>query len=119
MDLLSMRNFKKDTGQCLWSTLIDFLRVYAASEGKGALDRMSDIYHVVDFETASYIFFHLIEREHKVPLEEIQDAMFRVGWLVNSTDSDMAEPWPLVMALLAHEINSEFNEVSPPKKSDT
>lgn len=111
-----MKAFKQSTGKCLWSVLIDFLQCYAKTTKLNAIDRMSELYKVVDFETASYVFYHLIEKDKNIPLEEIQDSMFRVGWLVNSTGDDGAEPWPIVLAKVAFDINEQFNEQSPEKK---
>jgi hypothetical protein len=116
MDLGSMKAFKQSTGKCLWSVLIDFLRCYSSTTKMSAIDRMSELYKVVDFETASYVFYHLIDKDANIPLEEIQDSMYRVGWLVNSTGDDAAEPWPIVLAKVAFDINTDFNEMKPEKK---
>lgn len=116
MDLGSMKAFKQSTGNCLWSVLIDFLQCYSKTTKLSAIDRMAELYKVTDFETASFVFYHLIEKEQNIPLEEIQDSMFRVGWLVNSTGDDGADPWPIVLAKVAFDINNQFNEMQPEKK---
>ena len=45
-----------------------------------------------------------------IPVEEVQDSMFRVGFLPSDRDDDMSEPYQLVFASLALEINKTFNE---------
>jgi hypothetical protein len=94
------------------------MECYGDSVGDSAVTRMRKLYEVVDFETAAHLFHSLIRAEDKnIPLQEIEDAMFKVGWLPTERDSDMSEPWPFVLVPLSHEINRQFEtDVSELKK---
>jgi hypothetical protein len=118
MSLGAMKQFKQATGKDLWCTLLQFMECYAESADQSLVARMRKLYEVVDFETASHIFHSLIRAEDKsIPLIEIEDAMFKVGWLPTERDGDMSEPWPFVLVPLAHEINKQFEmDASEAKK---
>ena len=109
MSLAAMKQFKQATGKDLWCTLIQFLECWHDSAGKSQLTRARKAYEVVDFETASHVFHSLIQAEDKsIPLIEIEDAMFKVGWLPNDHTGNMSDPYPLVLVALGHAINKQF-----------
>lgn len=117
MSLGAMKQFKQATGKDLWFSLLQFLEVFNDNRQKGALPLCRALYGIMDFETASRAFHCLVNGGGgKVPLIEIEDAMFRVGWLPNDEDGDFREPWPLVMAQLAAECNQQLRsqEVKKP-----
>ena len=104
-----MKQFKQATGKDLWCTLLQFMECYALSNEDATLIRIRKLYEVLDFETAAQLFHALIRAENKsIPLEEIEDGMFKVGWLPSEREDNMSEPWPLVLVLLSHEINKQF-----------
>ena len=106
-----MKNFKEATDKDLWFSLLHFLEVWTLSADDPILTRIRKVYEVVDFETAAYLFHSMIKTEDKsIPLSEIEDSMFKVGWLPNEREGDMSDPWPLVMVKVAHDINSQFSE---------
>jgi len=51
-----------------------------------------------------------------ISLAEIEDGAERVSWTVNDKPDDLSEPWPIVMLLLALDINSYICENLPAKK---
>ncbi len=118
MSLGAMKQFKQATGKDLWCTLLQFMEVYAESKDESLVVRMRKLYEIVDFETAAHLFHSLIRTEDKsIPLEEIEDAMFKVGWLPTDRPGDMSEPWTFVLVPIAHEINKQFEmDVSNLKK---
>lgn len=118
MSLGAMKQFKQATGKDLWCTLLQFMERYALTKDESIVSRMKKLYETVDFETASHLFHSLIRAEdNSIPLIEIEDAMFKVGWLPTERDGDMSEPWPLVLVVIAHEINKQFEQdVSELKK---
>ena len=118
MSLGAMKQFKQSRGKDLWCTLLQFMECYSESKEESILSRMRKLYEVVDFETASHVFYSLIRAENKeVPLVEIEDAMFKVGWLPTDREGDMSEPWPYVLAAVAFEINKQFEvDASEAKK---
>jgi len=109
MSLGAMKQFKQATGKDLWCSLLQFMECYALSGEDSALVRIRKLYEVLDFETAAQLFHALIRAEDKsIPLEEVEDGMFKVGWLPSDRADNMSEPWPLVLVLLSHEINKQF-----------
>jgi hypothetical protein len=109
MTLGAMKQFKQSTGNDLWCKLLQFMECYAETSGEPVVTRMRRLYEVIDFEAASHLFYSLIRAEDKsIPIEEIEDAMFKVGWLPTQREGDMSEPWPLVLVVVAHEINKQF-----------
>lgn len=116
MSLGAIKQFKQKTGLDLWGLLLSFVDTYNKTSKNTTLERMKDLYNVCDFETASYAFHALIEKNHKASIEDIQDGMFRVGWLPTERKGDLTEPWPLVMVVAAFEIDSQFSEIDSPKK---
>lgn len=118
MSLSAMRQFKRDAGKDLWYTLVSFLECYALNSDDADLTLMRKLYAVVDFETASHVFHCLAKEEDSyIELEQIQDAMFRVGWRPNNED-EFAQPWPLIMVQVATQIDKTFNEVIAVKKKE-
>lgn len=82
---------------------------------------MRALYQCVDFETASEAFHALVKQgDSSIELEQIQDAMFRVGWRpVEDEDSDFIQPWPLILFDVANKIDQEFRAtVSDIKKKE-
>lgn len=110
MTLGAMRQFKERTNKDLWFTLVDVWYTYANSTEQTALGRLKDIYEVVDFDTAAEVFHALIKAEESsIPLDEVRDGMFRVGWLPTDRDGEMSEPWPIVMVKAATDVDAQFS----------
>ncbi|OEU76780.1 MAG: hypothetical protein BA864_05210 [Desulfuromonadales bacterium C00003093] len=117
LTLDAMKSFKSATGKDLWCSLLQFTECWRTSDGDGALTRVRKLYEVMDFETASQLFYAMIKPLNKsIPLAEIEDAMFRVGWLPSDREDDMSEPWPLVMVKLSYDVDAYFNEGVKEKK---
>jgi len=112
MSLDAMKQFKSKTGKDLWFTLVSFLEAYIENEGKPVLTLMKSLYNCVDFETASQILHVLAQQEDKsIELEQIQDAMYRVGWRpVEDENSEFIQPYPIVLFDIAKQIDKQFKE---------
>lgn len=114
MSLGAIKKFKQATNLDLGTVLLQFIDNY--SEGSDPKNnysiykRMSMLSNVCGFEVASQAFHALLEDKH-IPLDEIQDGMFRVGYLPTERDGDWSEPWPLVMVFLAFEVNKQFADM--------
>jgi hypothetical protein len=119
MTLGAMKQFKSATGKDLWHTLIAFLDDWMKSEKESTLSRCRGVYNVVDFATAAELIHALVKAEDKsIPIAEIEDAMFRVGWLPTDLDNQNINPYPLILVSIAHQINESFSaEVDEVKKS--
>jgi len=118
MTLGAMRKFKESSGHDLWNTLIKFIDVFSKSDGVNVQSRMSALYGVCDFYLAAKVFHCMIkEEDDSISLAEIEDGMFRVGWLPNDKDdSEMCQPWPLIMVKCAFDISANFTQNNTPKK---
>ena len=118
MTLGAMKQFKSATGLDLWHTLISFLDEWMKSKDESTLTRCRIAYGAVGFDVAAELFYALVRAEDKsIPIAEIEDGMFRVGWLPNP-DSDDAQcyPYPLILVDVAHQINAQFSEGIGEKK---
>lgn len=117
MSLGAMKQFKQATGKDLWFCLLQFLESFHREKEHGALHLCKSLYGIMDFETASHAFHALINGDGgKTPLIEIEDAMFRVGWLPTDDEGDFREPWPLIMVQMATECDKQLRtqEVKKP-----
>jgi hypothetical protein len=111
MSLEAMKQFKEATGKDLWFSLLHFLETWELSAKEPTLTRIRKVYEILDFETAAYLFHSMIKTQDKsIPYAEIEDAMYKVGWLPTERDGGMSEPWPIVLVDVAHMINSQFSE---------
>lgn len=121
MSLGAIKYFKQKTGKDLWGVLLALLQTYIETERESIVYRMRKLYETVDFETASHMFKAIIDTPDKrYPIEEIQDAMYRVGWRITDDSDEMSEPWPFVAVAAAYEIDEQFADtVSSKKKADT
>lgn len=122
MSLSAMKQFKDRTGSDMWNVLWGFINAYRESEGEDQFKRLHSLTGVCDFFTASELFHALFKAENScVALEEIQDGMERVSGRPNPDDDELSHPWPLVMVLLAYDIDEYYsnNIESVKKKADT
>ena len=117
MSLAAIKQFKQNTGFDLWRLLVDFIDTYRCSSDLDTISRMKELYNVCDFETGAKMFHALISTVDKsIPLEEIEDAMFRVGWMPTENDGELMEPWPIIAVNAAYEIDKQFQDIAPKKK---
>lgn len=107
-----MKKFKTATGLDLWATLFSFIAEYENEDARelALTERLSRLYEICNFDVAAHAFHSLIT-DNSIPLIEIEDAMFRVGWMPSVDETDMAEPWPLVMVLAIYELDKQFKEM--------
>jgi hypothetical protein len=119
MTLGAMKQFKDATGKDLWHTLIAFLDEWTKSEKESTLTRCRGVFNTVDFATAAELIHALVKAEDKsIPIAEIEDAMFRVGWLPVDLEDGNVNPYPLILVSIAHQVNSAFSvEIENLKKS--
>lgn len=117
ISLGAMKRFKEATGKDLWHVLTSFIIEYSERNDESIMKTCSHMYGVCSFDTAANLFYSLAkECNSALTIEEIEDAMFHVGWLPTDRDGDMSEPWPMVMVLLAADVNKYFNEITLKKK---
>jgi hypothetical protein len=118
LTLGAMRSFHEQTGLDLWYTLLRFADVYIKTKGSDDLTRLVSLYSLIDFDTAAKLIHCLIRKEDTIPLDEIADAMFRVGWKVSDDQDEFCEPWPLVICKIAFDVDKMFS-AGAKKKDNT
>jgi len=117
MSLGAMKAFKEATGKDLWSTLITFVDSWSRSKEEPELTRYREAYKAVDFETAVHAAHCMIhEYDKSISMDEIEDAMFRCGWLPNADGNDKGAPYPIVLINMALQIHSTFSSDEKAKK---
>ncbi len=119
LNLAACKAFFDATGKDLPYTLMRYLEACRATQGMDSLERLRHFFGVESFEVVSKLFHCLIKQEDKsIPLAEIQDAMYRVSWMPSDKDdSDLCEPWPLVVVVLATQVNEYYSKLNK-KKAD-
>lgn len=121
LTLGAMKRFKEATGKDLWGSLVSFLVKFQECRDRkiSTLETMKHLYAELEFSDASMLFYCVIKDQMpEMDLEQIQDAMFRCGWRPSEDESDMLEPWPMVMAQLAIDVDRYFMEESKQKKKE-
>lgn len=118
INLKAMDIFKKATGKDLWYMFILILNTYMKNNKSSVLDLMESIVDVCDFDTAAQLLYAVIKQgETDTPLNEIRDAMFRCGYRpVAEDDSEMRQPYPILLIQLAQAFDAEMAEQIDLKK---
>ena len=118
MTLGAMKQYTQATKRDIWCDMLKYIHVFMSTREVSAFDRMSKLYECLDFETASHAFHALIKAggANDIPLAEIQDSMFRVGWMPTEREDGMGEPWALVMFQAAMLENEEMETFVKKKK---
>lgn len=74
------------------------------------------LFGLESFAIVAKMIHCLVKQEDKsVPLAEIEDAMFRVGWMPTDEDGDMCEPWPLVVVMIATDVSEYYSALDKKK----
>lgn len=114
------KEFKKETGEDLSFTLSLISERWGDTVGMSDRHRLNNIYSACDTELAVYAIYALATGGGcKIPLEEIEDGVRRVGVFPNNVDDEWTAPWPLVLVLAAQEVERDFIEGIPKKKPGT
>lgn len=119
MTLGAMKHYADVTGgRDLWCDMLYFIEVWQDTQGESLISRMRKLHEVLSFQNAAHVFHSMIRGENKnIPLDEIEDCMFAVGWLPTERPGDMSEPWPFVMLTISQEVNAEMANFSKKKNS--
>ncbi len=119
VNLAACKSFYEQTGTDLQHTLLLYLGACQKSTGQDLIERMATFHNVCSFDKAAKLIHCLIKQEDtSIPLAEIEDAMFRVSWTPTDQDSDLCQPWPLIMLDIASQVNDYFAD-NLPKKPET
>lgn len=119
LNLAACKSFYEQTGKDLNYTLLRYLEACRDSESQPTLVRLRALFGVESFDVVAKMLTCMINQENdSIPLSEIEDAMFRVGWMPSDDDTGMSNPWPLVVTKLANDV-SDYYAVMDKKKVTT
>lgn len=120
VNLAACKSFYEQTGTDLQHTLLLYLDAMQKARGMDLTEHLASIHGVCSFDVAAKLIHCLVRQSDKsIPLEEIEDAMFRVSWTPSETEDGLCQPWPLVMVDIATQVNQYFADNLPKKKADT
>lgn len=112
-----MKYYKDETGRDLWSDILGYYAAFTETQGMDVHKRMHKLSEIINFDVAAKLFHAVIRGcNSSISLAVIEDAMFNVGILPSERDSEMSEPWPLVLVGMTIAINNEMIDFVKKKK---
>jgi hypothetical protein len=116
LNLAACKSFYEQTGKDLNYTLLCYLEAARETVKLNTVSRLRHFFGLESFDVIAKMLHCMIKQEDKsIPLAEIEDAMFRVGWMPTDEDGDMCEPWPLVVMLVATQVSEYYSEMDKKK----
>ena len=113
------RDFKRETGRGLWSTLQGLMVIVQANKDGSAFNLMAEIgKHIDDVDGAILLYTLAKQCNSSLQLSEIADACDRVGWRPIDDDSEYAQPYPYVLYLMLLDIDEMYQEEAIQAKKD-
>lgn len=118
LNLAACKSFYEQTGKDLNYTLLRYLEAARETVGMDVTSRLRHFFGLEDFAVIAKLFHCVVMQENKsIPLPEIEDGMFRVGWMPTDDDGDNCEPWPMVVIRLATDVSEYYAELDKKKVS--
>ncbi len=116
LNLAACKAFYEQTGKDINYVLLGYLDALFDTKEMTDIKRLHHFLGVEDFHVVAKLLHCMIKQENKsIPLAEIEDGMFRVGWLPSDQDSDLCQPWPLMMVDIATQVNIYYSEMDKKK----
>jgi len=120
ISLKACKVFYDKTGLDLQTVFMKYISHCSKTKGMGLAERLVSFSELYTRDIACKALHAVIsEGCDGIPLAEIEDATYRVGWFENTKDDDISEPWPMVMLTTALQVNDYFASNTNVKKSDT
>ena len=120
VSLKACKLFYEQTGLDLQTVFMKYIVTCSKTASMGLMERLVVFAELYSREIACKALYIIIKEEQDgVSMAEIEDATFRVSWLINERDDDISEPWPMVMLDTALQINKRLSEDLEVKKTDT
>jgi len=122
LTLNACKVFFEQTGLDLQTVFLKYISEAASPNNKqlSIADRLIAFSELYSRDVACKAMHCMIKEENKsIPMDEIQDGTYRVGWIASDRDDDLSEPWAMVMVTTALQVNDYFMENLNIKKSDT
>lgn len=112
------REFKRETGRGLWSTLQGVIRVYNDNSDGSVIDLMAAIGKYIDDVDGAILLWVLAKQcNSALQLSEIADACDRVGWRPTD-DGEYAQPYTFVIYAMVLEIDKMYQQEAIQAKKD-
>jgi hypothetical protein len=113
------REFKRETGRGLWSTLQGVMRIVHDNSEGSVMDLMAAIgRHIDDVDGAILLWVLAKQCNSLLTLAEIADGCDRVGWRPINDDSAYAQPYTYVLYSMLLDIDAMYEvEAIKAKKS--
>lgn len=118
--LAAIKMFREATGLDLWSSLTKYMVCYTECrrDGVNIAEMLSRLAQVLDFIQSSQLLYCLGKQSNKsLTISEIEDAMFHAGILPSNDESDLCEPYPIIIYKLALDVNEYHVSLSAEKKA--
>lgn len=118
ISLKACKVFFDETGLDLQTVFMRYIAHCSKTQGMLLAERLVSFSELYTRDIASKAL-HSVIIDDNIPLAEIEDATYRVGWLESGRDDDISEPWAMVMLSTALQINDYFTKELAVKKLDT
>ena len=120
LTLNACKVFFEKTGLDLQTVFMKYISVAANSREDSIAERLISFSELYSRDIACKAMHSMIREVDKtIPIAEIEDATYRVGWMASDRDDDLSEPWAMVMVSTALQINDYFMDNLNVKKPDT
>jgi hypothetical protein len=120
LTLNSCKVFFEQTGLDLQTVFLKYISEAANNRESSIADRLICFSELYSRDIACKAIHCMIKEVDKsIPIAEIEDATFRVGWMASDRDDDLSEPWAMVMVTTALQVNDYFMDNLNVKKLDT
>ena len=120
LTLNACKIFFEQTGLDLQTVFIKYISEAANNKDMSIAERLIAFSELYSRDVACKALYCMIKEvpSNSVPIAEIEDGTYRVGWLASDRDDDLSEPWALVMVTTALQVNQYFMDNLNVKKSD-
>lgn len=120
LTLNACKVFFEQTGLDLQTVFLKYISEAANSKGLSIADRLISFSELYSRDVACKALHCMIrEVDKSIPMAEIEDGTYRVGWVASDRDDDISEPWSMVMVTTALQVHDYFMENLNVKKPDT
>jgi hypothetical protein len=113
------REFKRETGRGLWSTLQGLMVIVQANKDGPVFNLMAEIgKHIDDVDGAILLYTLAKQCNASLQLSEIADACDKVGWRPVESDSEYAQPYTFVLYAMLLDVDGMYEEEAIQAKKD-
>ena len=103
------RQFKRETGRGLWSTIQGILPIIQANNELGTDAVLREIGNFIDDVDGAILLWVLAKQMNStLQLSEVSDAIERSGWRSVEDDTEMAQPYTYVLYKIMHQLDEHY-----------